>query len=118
MKGLSASQSVRHSRAMAERLYYVYILASASRVLYTGVTNDLNRRVQQHKQKQIAGFTQRYNVTQLMHYEVFSDVRLAIAREKQVKAWRREKRVALISERNPHWRDLSEEWSSQQKAKL
>jgi len=97
---------------MAERLYYVYILASASRVLYTGVTNNLERRVRQHKQKQVAGFTQRYNVTQLMHYEVFSDVRLAIAREKQVKAWRREKRVALISEHNSHWRDLSEDWSA------
>jgi len=103
---------------MAERLYYVYILASASRVLYTGVTNNLERRVRQHKQKQVAGFTQRYNVTQLMHYEVFSDVRLAIAREKQIKAWRREKRVALISEHNPRWRDRSEEWSSAQKPKL
>jgi len=95
---------------MAERLYYVYILTSASRVLYTGVTNNLRRRVYQHKQKQIAGFTQRYNVTQLMHYEIFGDVRLAIAREKQVKAWRREKRVVLISKHNPHWRDLSEDW--------
>jgi putative endonuclease len=102
---------------MGDRLYYVYILASASRVLYTGITNNLQRRVFQHKQKQIAGFTQRYNVTQLMHYEVFGDVRLAIAREKQVKAWRREKRVALISERNPHWRDLSEDWSSRQKSR-
>jgi putative endonuclease len=97
---------------MGDRLYYVYILASASRVLYTGVTNDLKRRVYQHKQKLIAGFTRRYNVTQLMHYEVFGDVRLAIAREKQVKAWRREKRVALISAHNPHWRDLSEDWST------
>jgi len=95
---------------MGERLYYVYILASASRVLYTGMTNDLKRRVHEHKQKRIAGFTEKYNVTQLMHYEVFGDVRLAIAREKQVKAWRREKRVALVSEHNPSWRDLSEDW--------
>jgi len=109
---------VRHFRAIAERLYYVYILASASRVFYTGVTNDLKRHVQQHQQKQIAGFTQRYNVAQLMHYEVFRDVRLAIAREKQIKAWRREERVALICKHNPRWRDLSEEWSSAQKPKL
>ena len=111
------SQGVRHFRAMVERLYYVYILASASRVLYAGVTNNLQRRVHQHKQKQIAGFTQRYNVTQLMHYEVFSDVRSAIAREKQVKAWRREKRVALITEHNPHWRDLNEDWMALGKKK-
>ena len=117
-RGLSASQSVRHFRAIAERLYYVYILASASRVFYTGVTNDLKRHVQQHQQKQIAGFTQRYNVAQLMHYEVFRDVRLAIAREKQIKAWRREERVALICKHNPRWRDRSEEWSSAQKPKL
>ena len=95
---------------MAERLYYVYILASASRVLYTGVTNNLQRRVFEHKEKRIPGFTHKYNVTQLMHYEVFGDIRVAIAREKQIKAWRREKRVALIAGGNPHWRDLSEDW--------
>ena len=99
---------------MSERLYYVYILASASRVLYTGMTNDLKRRVHEHKQKEIAGFTQKYNVTQLMYFEVFGDVRLAIAREKQVKAWRREKRVALIAQQDPHWRDLSEDWLARQ----
>jgi putative endonuclease len=103
---------------MGELLYYVYILASASRVLYTGMTNDLKRRVHEHKQKQIAGFTEKYNVTQLMHFEVFGDVRLAIAREKQVKAWRREKRVALISEHNPHWRDLSEDWRARKTGDL
>ena len=96
---------------MGQRLYYVYILASASRVLYTGVTNDVQRRVRQHKEKHIPGFTRKYNVTQLMHCEVFSDVRLAIAREKQIKAWTRAKRIALIESKNPHWKDLSEEWS-------
>jgi putative endonuclease len=101
---------MRNSGTMAERLYYVYILASASRVLYTGVTNNLKGRVYEHRQKRIAGFTRKYNVTLLMHYEVFSDVRLAITREKQIKAWRREKRVALIGKHNPHWRDLSEGW--------
>ena len=95
---------------MGERLYYVYILCSASRVLYTGMTNNLKRRVFEHKTKLISGFTQKYNVTQLMYYEVFGDVRLAIAREKQIKAWRREKCVKLISDQNPHWKDLSDDW--------
>ena len=102
---------MRHSAQMPDRLYYVYILASASRVLYTGVTNNLRRRVYEHKQKQIPGFTERYQVTQLMHVEVFRDVRTAIAREKQIKAWTRAKRVALIDTNNPKWKDLSEEWS-------
>jgi putative endonuclease len=114
----SATRNMRHSRAMGERLYYVHILASASRVLYTGVTNNLQRRVVEHKQKKVSGFTQKYNVTQLMHYEVFGDVRLVIAREKQIKAWRREKRVMLISEHNPHWRDLSEDWLTEKKKHL
>jgi putative endonuclease len=90
----------------------VYILASASRVLYTGVTNDLQRRVRQHKEKRVPGFTQKYNVTQLMYFEMFGDVRLAITREKQIKAWTRAKRIALIESKNPHWKDMSEEWSS------
>jgi putative endonuclease len=98
---------------MAERLYYVYVLSSASHVLYTGMTNNLKRRVYEHIQKQVAGFTQKYNVTRLMYYEVFGDVRLAIAREKQIKAWRCEKRVALISDHSPRWRDLSEDWLAQ-----
>jgi putative endonuclease len=96
---------------MGERLYYVYILASASRVLYTGITNDLRRRVREHKETRVPGFTQKYNVTQLMYFEVFGDVRLTIAREKQIKAWTRAKRITLIESRNPHWKDLSEEWS-------
>jgi putative endonuclease len=95
---------------MKEHIYYVYILASASRVLYTGVTNSLERRVFEHKQKRIPGFTRKYNVNQLMHFEVFGDIRMAIAREKQIKAWRREKRVDLITKHNPCWRDLSEAW--------
>ena len=102
---------MRHSAQMPDRLYYVYILASASRVLYTGVTNNLRRRVYEHKQKQIPGFTERYQVTQLMHVEVLRDVSTAIAREKQIKAWTRAKRVALIDTNNPKWKDLSEEWS-------
>ncbi len=97
---------------MTRRIYYVYILAGASRVLHTGVTNSLQQHVFQHRQKSVPGFTSRYNVTQLMHYEVFGDIRLAIAREKQVKSWRREKRIALIERKNPGWRDLSEDWAA------
>jgi putative endonuclease len=100
---------------MADRLYYLYILASASRVLYTGMTNNLRRRLFEHRQKRIAGFTQKYNVTQLMHFEVFGDVRRAIAREKQVKAWTRAKRIALIESTNPHWKDLSADWFPDEK---
>ena len=100
---------------MPDRLYYVYILASASRVLYTGVTNNLRRRLTEHKtaapERPGPTFTHKYQVTQLMHIEVFRDVRTAIAREKQIKAWTRAKRVALIDANNPRWKDLSEEWS-------
>jgi len=94
---------------MGDRLYYVYILASRSRTLYTGVTGDLQRRVYQHKEKTLEGFTSRYSVTRLVYYEVFGDPRLAIAREKQIKGWRRSKKVALINSLNPKWLDISEQ---------
>jgi putative endonuclease len=95
---------------MRRDVYHVYILASASRVLYTGITNDLQRRVFEHQARHIRGFTQKYHVTQLMYCEAFRDVRDAIAREKQIKAWTRAKRIALIERLNPHWRDLSADW--------
>jgi putative endonuclease len=91
------------------RTFYVYILAGKSGVLYTGMTNDLVRRVREHKQKQIEGFTRKYNVTNLVWYEAHGRATSAIAREKQIKAWTRAKRVALIEAANPQWRDLSEE---------
>jgi putative endonuclease len=90
--------------------HYVYTMASASRVLYTGVTNDLHRRVWEHKQKFIDGFTKRYNITRLVYYEETSDIRAAIEREKQIKGWLRAKKVALIESVNPGWSDLSEGW--------
>jgi len=90
------------------RTFYVYILAGQSGVLYTGRTNDLPRRVWQHKQKQIAGFTRKYNVTKLVWFETQARAADAIAREKQIKAWTRAKRVALIEGLNPRWRDMSE----------
>ena len=91
-------------------IYYVYIMASTSRVLCVGVTNDLQRRVNEHKGRRVPGFTKKYHVTQLVYFETTSDVRVAIEREKQIKTWGREKKVKLIQASNPEWRDLSEEW--------
>jgi putative endonuclease len=91
------------------RQYWVYILSSFSRTIYVGVTNDLERRVQEHKAKQVPGFTARYNVTRLVYCEAFSQVNDAIAREKQIKSWSRARKDALIAERNPRWDDLSVE---------
>lgn len=90
--------------------YYVYIMTSRTGTLYTGMTNDLKRRVYQHKEKLIEGFTKRYNVTRLVYFEEFGNVHDAIAREKQIKGWLRRKKIDLIESLNPKWRDLSEEW--------
>ena len=91
--------------------YYVYIMTNRSRTLYVGMTNNLERRVYEHRNKVYKGFTSRYNVTLLVYCEAFSDVREAIAREKQIKDWRREKKIALIESLNPSWKDLSDEWT-------
>jgi len=88
------------------RTSYTYIMASRSRVLYTGVTNDLDRRVTEHKQG-VTGFTSKYRVTRLVYYETFGDIRHAIAREKEIKGWNRLRKVRLIESRNPTWRDLA-----------
>jgi putative endonuclease len=90
--------------------YYVYIMTNQARTLYTGVTSDLRRRVWQHKQKLIEGFTSRYNITQLVYYEETPNVEAAIAREKQLKGWLRRKKIDLIEAQNPGWGDLSEGW--------
>ena len=92
------------------RSYHVYILTSPSGVLYTGVTNNIQRRVNEHRLKLIPGFTRKYNVTKLVHCEVFGEIGSAIAREKQIKALTRQKRVALIESRNPKWTDLTADW--------
>lgn len=88
-------------------VYHVYILASATGVLYVGVTNHLERRVAQHKEKRLPGFTKRYAVTRLVFFEPYGDIRNAIAREKEIKAWRREKKLALVRSMNPTFRDLT-----------
>ena len=91
--------------------YFVYIMTNPSHAtLYTGVTNDLRRRVYEHKHKLIEGFTSKYNVIYLLYFEVTSDVKAAIAREKQIKGWLRAKKVALIQSANPTWKDLSADW--------
>jgi putative endonuclease len=87
--------------------YYVYMMTNVSnRVLYTGVTNDLLRRVAEHALLKIDGFTKRYKTTKLVYFEISTDIRDAIAREKQIKGWLRKKKNALIETINPHWRDL------------
>ena len=90
--------------------YYVYIMSSPSHTIYTGVTNDLERRVYEHKQGSIAGFTKRYRCTALVYYEETSDVTAAITREKQIKGWLRSRKIALIEAGNPRWSDLSDGW--------
>jgi len=90
--------------------YHVYIMASASRTIYIGVTNNLERRIWQHKTGQYEGFSKRYRTTRLVHIEEFGDVHEAIAREKQLKGWLRAKKVALIEEGNPRWNDLAWNW--------
>ena len=95
-------------------MYYVYILASESnRTLYIGVTNDIVRRMAEHKSGVIEGFTKRYSVHKLVYCETCNDVYAAISREKQLKGWRREKKVALINNANPFWKDLSVEFTEE-----
>ena len=88
-------------------MYYVYILTNKSnKVLYVGITNNLVRRVYEHKNKLVEGFTEKYNVNKLVYYDATADVKAAIAREKQIKGWLRQKKIDLITGFNPLWRDL------------
>ena len=95
---------------MQQRTYVVYILGSLRGTLYIGVTNDLLRRLDQHKNKLVRGFTARYDVDRLLYYESYGDIRDAIEREKQLKGWSRSKKVALIVKENADWRDISEDF--------
>jgi len=90
--------------------YYVYIMTNRSKTLYTGVTNDLMRRVYEHKNKMVEGFTKKYNITRLVYFEETNDIQSAIMREKQIKGWLRNKKIALIESVNQEWKDLSEGW--------
>ena len=90
--------------------YYIYILTNQYHtVFYVGVTNNLIRRVYEHKNKLVKGFTSKYNINKLVYYEVFSDIRDAIYREKQIKSWSRKKKKEMIEKLNPEWKDLYEE---------
>ena len=89
------------------KTYYVYIMSSLSRTLYTGVTNDLERRANEHKTGAIPGFTKRYKIDRLVYFQETNDIGEAIAAEKQIKGLLRSRKIALIEEENPTWRDLS-----------
>jgi putative endonuclease len=94
--------------------YYVYIVTNKHRTtLYIGMTNDLGRRIVEHKNGEIAGFTQRYQLNRLVWFEYFRDVTGAIAREKELKGWLRSKKIALIEKENPRWFDLSADWEQE-----
>ncbi len=93
-----------------EKQGYIYILGSQSLALYIGVTSNLLKRMYEHKQHIIPGFTDRYNITKLLYYEVCEDMYEAISREKQLKGWRRSKKIALIESKNPFYKDLAFDW--------
>jgi putative endonuclease len=91
--------------------YFVYIIANRKHgVLYTGITNDLKRRLYEHRNKLIPGFSRKYNLSILLYYEETNDINSAIQREKQIKGWLRSKKIALIESKNPKWEDLSKDW--------
>lgn len=91
---------------MNKKNYYVYILTNKSGTLYTGVTNDLYRRLYEHKNKLVPGFTKKYNIDKLIYYEIFDDPRSAITREKEIKGWTRKKKIELIKKVNPNFEEL------------
>jgi len=95
-----------------QRTYYVYFMTNMSRTLYIGVTSNLEHRVAQHHMKETEGFTKRYNLTMLAYMEEFATPGDAIAREKQLKGWRRARKIELIESLNPEWRDLAAGWFS------
>jgi len=94
-----------------EKQYFVYILTNKyNTVLYTGVTSNLEKRVFEHKNKLVQGFTTKYNINKLVNFEETQDVMSAIEREKQIKGWLRKKKINLIEKENPNWQDLSQDW--------
>lgn len=95
---------------MKDKTFYIYIMVSKSGTLYVGMTNNIKRRVFEHKNHLVPGFTDKYSIDRLLYFETFAKPASAINREKQIKAWRREKKVKLIDSQNPAWNDLSEGW--------
>jgi putative endonuclease len=99
----------RVSKSMTPQYqYFVYIMTNKSGTLYTGVTNNLERRIYEHKHHLVDGFTKKYKITKLVFFEETNDINVAISREKQIKGWLRKKKIALIESMNPGWKDLSE----------
>ena len=96
---------------MKSHNFYVYIMSNEWLTIYIGVTNSLERRVYQHKAGELPGFTKRHAIDRLVYYEHFTDIRIAIAREREIKGWKRFKKLKLIRSQNPEWKDLSLEWS-------
>jgi putative endonuclease len=96
-----------------EHTYFTYIVCSRSGTLYIGMTNNIDRRALEHKLGEVEGFSSEYHCNRLVYYESFDDVRNAIDREKQLKGWRRSKKIALIESKNPRWQDLAEKWGAQ-----
>ena len=110
MRGAVGDEAIFDTIGRVSKQYYVYMMTnSRNTVLYVGVTNDLVRRVYEHKEKLAAGFTRKYNIVKLVYYEIFQDVENAILREKQIKAGSRQKKVELINSKNREWRDLYDE---------
>jgi putative endonuclease len=101
---------MKYTGTNSMKRYYVYIMTSPTGTLYTGVTNNLKRRVYEHKHKLTEGFSKKYNIIRLVYYEETGDVQAALAREKQIKGWVRWKKIELIKSVNPKWEDLSEAW--------
>ena len=93
-----------------DKAYYVYITASRTKVLYTGVTSDLTGRIIQHKDKRLNGFTKKYNVSGLVWYNETNDIQTALEWEKKIKGWSRKKKIDMIEKNNPQWQDLSAAW--------
>ena len=98
------------SGVRSQKRYCVYIMSNKSHRLYVGVSSNLHKRVFQHKNKLLEGFTSRYNFDHLVYFEIYSDVHQVIDREKELKGWRREKKITLIETQNPDWFDLAAEW--------
>jgi putative endonuclease len=93
-----------------DRRFFVYIVASRSRTIYVGVTRSLKKRIPEHREGRVPGFTTRYRIHRLVYFETYREAHAAINREKQIKSWGREKKVALIESRNPTWSDLAGAW--------
>ena len=94
-----------------DKFYFIYILTNkGNTVLYTGITNDIERRVFEHKEKSIKGFTEKYSVNKLVYYEIYEEVHMALAREKQIKGGSRKDKINLVNRKNKEWRDLAEDF--------